>query len=294
MKNDRVFYFFNYIFLALAFVAVIYPLIYIVSCSFSSSNAVVTGKVFLWPVQPTLIGYVTIFAHRRIMTGYLNSTFYAVAGTLLSVALTMLGAYPLSRNDFMFRKPIMFLFTFTMFFSGGLIPSYLLISNLGLMDTRAVMILPGALSVYNVIIARTFIKTNIPGELLDAASIDGCGDYRFFFSIVLPLSKAVIAVVALFSAVGIWNSYFPALLYLSRQELYPLQIILREILILNKIDAEMMSKGRINVQDLAAKQAIFELLKYSLIVVASLPVLIIYPFVQRFFIKGVMIGSLKG
>jgi putative aldouronate transport system permease protein len=208
--------------------------------------------------------------------------------------MTMLASYPLSRNDFILRKQIMFIFTFTMFFGGGLIPTYILIKKLGLIDTRAVMIIPGAVSVYNIIITRTYIKSNIPTELLDAARIDGCSDFQFFLRIVLPLSKTIMAVVALFYAVDIWNSYFNALIYLTRQQLYLLQIILREILIQNKVDAEMISKGRINVKDLAARQAIFELLKYSLIVVSSAPVFVIYPFIQKYFVKGIMIGSLKG
>ena len=292
--GDRVFYFINYIILSFFLLVVSYPLIYIISCSFSSSSAVVSGRVFLWPVEPTLIGHTTIFENNRILVGFANSFLYAVTGTILAGTVTMFASYPLSRNDFILRKQIMFIFTFTMFFGGGLIPTYMLIKKLGLIDTRAVMIIPGAVSVYNIIITRTYIKSNIPTELLDAARIDGCSDFQFFLRIVLPLSKTIMAVVALFYAVGIWNSYFNALIYLTRQQLYPLQIILREILIQNKVDAEMISKGRINVKDLAARQAIFELLKYSLIVVSSAPVFVIYPFIQKYFVKGIMIGSLKG
>jgi len=292
--SDRLFMSVNYFILGIIPLVVAYPLVYIVSCSVSSSQAVISGRVFLWPVDITTVGYTTIFKNSSILLGYGNTLLYTTLGTVLSVVLTLLGAYPLSRKDFILRNPIMMIFTFTMFFGGGLIPTYLLISRLGLIDTRAVMIVPGALSVYNVIITRTFFKATIPDELLEAAQIDGCGDFRFFRSVALPLSKAIIAVIALFYAVGIWNSYFSALIYLNDRNLYPLQMILREILVQNKVDPAMIQSGQLTAQDIAAKQGIYELLKYSLIVVASLPVLCIYPFIQKYFVKGVMIGALKG
>lgn len=293
-SGDTVFYVFNYIMLSFILFVFLYPMIYIVSCSFSNSQAVVSGEVWLWPVRPTLMGYETIFKNRDIMTGYGNSIFYTVCGTLLSVTLTMLAAYPLSRSDFKLGRPIMLIFTFTMFFGGGIIPTYLLISSLGLVNTRAVMIIPGALGVYNVILSRTFIRSSIPSELHEAGQIDGCSDFKFFTTVVLPLSKAIIAVIALFYAVGYWNSYFGALIYLHDRVKYPLQLILREILIQNRMTALEMSTGQMTPQELAAKQALYELLKYSLIIVASVPVLCIYPFIQRYFVKGVMIGAIKG
>ncbi|MEA4890698.1 MAG: carbohydrate ABC transporter permease [Clostridiaceae bacterium] len=293
-SGDTIFYAINYVLLTIILVIVLYPMIYIVSCSFSSSQAVISGEVWLWPVKPTLMGYETIFRNKDIMTGYSNSIFYTVCGTLLSVALTMLAAYPLSRSDFKLGGPIMLIFTFTMFFGGGIIPTYLLISSLGLINTRASMILPGAVGVYNIILSRTFLRSTIPSELLEAGQIDGCSDFRFFKAVVLPLSKAIIAVVALFYAVGYWNSYFSALIYLHDRAKYPLQLVLREILIQNKMTALEMSTGTMTPEEMAAKQALYELLKYSLIIVASLPVLCIYPFVQRYFVKGVMIGAIKG
>lgn len=292
--GDKIFMAINYFLLGIILIVVAYPLIYMVSCSFSSSRAIASGRVFLWPVEPTLIGYKTIFQNKNVMLGYWNSAVYTILGTILSVSLTLLAAYPLSRKDFASGNFIMFIFTFTMFFGGGLIPSYLLMDSLGLTNTRAVMVLPGAVSAYNVIITRTFFRTNIPDELLDAAQIDGCSDFKFFLSIAIPLSKAIIAVIALFYAVGIWNSYFNALIYLNDRKLYPLQMFLREILVQNKVDADMLSKAYMNVEDIMARQQVYELLKYSLIVVASLPMLCIYPFIQQYFVKGVMIGSLKG
>ena len=292
--GDRIFFVVNYVFLTVVFLLVAYPLLYMLACSFSDPQAVTSGRVILWPVDFTLMGYETIFKDSAVWTGYGNTILYTVAGTLLSTVLTLLAAYPLSRRDFVLANPCMMLFTFTMFFGGGLIPSYILISNLGMINTRWVMIIPGALSVYNIILARTFIRSNIPQELSEATQIDGCSDFRFLISFVIPLSKAIIAVVALFYAVGVWNSYFNALIYLNDKDLYPLQMVLREILIQNTFDSGSMAQTMINIEDLAARQKLYELLKYSLIVVASVPILCVYPFVQKYFVQGVMIGSIKG
>lgn len=286
---DSVFYLVNGGFLVLILLVVAYPLIYIVSSSFSSTSAVMAGRVWLLPVEPSLAGYRAVFKNSDILTGYANTFFYTIAGTALNVVITIAAAYPLSRKDFKARGPLMFLFAFTMFFSGGIIPTYLLINNLGLINTRAAMIIPGALSVWNMIIVRTFFQSNIPDEMLEAAHLDGCSDFRFILRIVIPLSGAVIAVITLFYAVAHWNAYFTALIYLTNKKLYPLQIFLRQILILNTIDANMT-----NLEDIEAKEGLRELLKYSLIIVSSLPVLCIYPFIQRYFVKGVMIGSIKG
>ena len=235
-------------------------------------------------------GYKAVFRNKDIVGGYLNTFFYTFAGTALNIIMTMIGAYPLSRKDLKGRNFFMLLFTFTMIFSGGMIPGYILMQQLHLINTPWVMIVPGAISVYNLIITRTFIQSTIPSDLLDASQIDGCSDTRYFFSIVLPLSKAILATITLFYVVGHWNAYFNAFLYLNNRKLFPLQIILREILIANTIDASQVVDPELE----QAKQGMADLLKYSLIVVSSLPVMIMYPFVQKYFVKGVMIGAIKG
>lgn len=289
-RSDRIFYAINYTLIALLCLVILYPLIFIVSSSFSSTKAVIEGRVLLWPVEFSLDGYEAVFRHRDIMTGFRNSLFYMVIGTLVSVSLTMVAAYPLSRSDMPLRNVFMALFAFTMFFSGGLIPSYINMKNLHLINSPLAMILPGAVGVSNMIIARTFIKSSIPHELLEAAQIDGCSDARYFFRIVLPLSHSVIAVLALYVAVGQWNSYFNALIYLNDRGRYPLQLFLREILVLNSIDTDLIYDEELA----AARQGMADLLKYALVIVSVAPMMIIFPFVQKFFVKGVMIGSLKG
>lgn len=286
---DRIFMFFNASVLLVITIAILLPLIFIVSASFSSAEAVIAGRVTLWPVDFSLLGYETIFEHKKVWDGFGNSLFYTVFGTLFNVAMTIIAAYPLSRDDLVGRRLITMAFIFTMLFSGGLIPTYMVVRDLGLLNTRAAMILPTGIGVFNLLITITFFRTTIPPELIEAARIDGANDFRTFLSIVLPLSRPIIAVLVLFYAVNHWNSYFQALIYLKDQELFPLQIVLREILIENSIDASML----IDVEDLIAREGLRELLKYSLIVVASVPVLIIYPFVQRHFVKGMMIGSVK-
>lgn len=271
-------------------ILVAYPLIYVLSSSFSSASAVMSGKVWLFPVEFGLDGYRAIFKNSQVLIGYRNSLFYMVAGTCINVVMTLMAAYALSRSDLPGQGPIMLIFTFTMIFSGGMIPTYLVIKNLHMLNTVWSMLIPGAISVNNMIITRTFIKNSIPNEMLEAAKIDGCNDVQYFFNMVLPLSGSVIAVITLYYAISHWNSYFNAFMYLSDQKLYPLQLFLRDILISNKVDASMVI-----VDDAAAaKEGLAELLKYSLIVVAMLPVMIIYPFVQKHFVKGVMIGSIKG
>jgi len=276
--------------LSILLVAVLYPLVYIASASISSARAVTSGEVWLWPVDITFAGYTAIFKHHLITSGFVNSIFYTVVGTTLNVTLTILAAYPLSRRDFYGRNVFMFLLVFTLLFSGGLIPTYLVVQDLGLLNTRWALILPTALSVWNVIITRTYFQVTIPDDLLEAARLDGSNDLRFVWDVVLPLSAPIIAVNALFYAVGHWNQYFQALIYLTDQSLYPLQLVLREILVMNNVDASMVT----DVEDLIARQNLRELLKYSLIVVASLPLLLAYPFVQKHFVRGVMLGSLKG
>ncbi len=290
LKADRTFDFVNNLFLGFCFLVVAYPLIYIISASFSNAQAVISRKVWLWPVDFDLEAYRAIFKNKQIGAGYLNSFFYVVLGTSLSVFLTILAAYPLSRKEFIGRNVFMGFILFTMLFSGGLIPLYLLVKNLGLRDTRWAMVLPNAIGVWNVIVARTFLQNTIGDELYDAAQIDGCNDLRFLFQMVFPLSGSIIAVMTLFYAVWIWNSYFDALIYLDSQKLFPLQIVLRNILIMNQVDISMMN----DIEALARKQGMAEIIKYALIVVASIPLLTIYPFVQKYFIKGVMVGSVKG
>lgn len=287
---DRVFTIFNYLILSTLLVVVLYPLVYIASASISSAKAVTSGQVWLWPVDITFEGYIAIFKHHLISTGFVNSIIYTIVGTALNVTLTILAAYPLSRRDFFGRNVFMFLLVFTLLFSGGLIPTYLVVQDLGLLNTRWALILPTALSVWNVIITRTYFQVTIPDDLLEAARLDGSNDLRFVWDVVLPLSAPIIAVNALFYAVGHWNQYFQALIYLTDQSLYPLQLVLREILVMNNVDASMIT----DVEDLIARQNLRELLKYSLIVVASVPLLIAYPFVQKHFVRGVMLGSLKG
>ncbi len=287
---DRVTYTCIDIILTVFFVVVAYPLILIVSSSFSSSAAVVTGRVILWPVEPTLLGYTTVFRTSSVWRGYLNSLYYAVLGTSINIVMTCLAAYPLSRPDLRGRGIIMGLFTFTMFFGGGLIPSFLLVKDLHIMNTVWAMVLPGAISVYNMILARTFFQSNIPLELLEASQIDGCNNTKFIIRVVVPLSKPILAVLCLYYMVGHWNSYLSALLYLNDSSKFPLQIVLRDILMLSQVDFS----ESLDMDQLLKQQEIATLMKYSLIIVASLPVLIAYPFVQKYFVKGVMIGSLKG
>jgi ABC-type glycerol-3-phosphate transport system permease component len=287
--GDKVLLVVFYLLLSLLVLAVLYPVIFVVGSSFSSPDAVGSGKVVLLPVEFTTTGYELIFQYKPLWLGFLNSAIYAVGCGLLSTTLTLLGAYPLSRKDFVGKKVIMAYMVFTMFFGGGLIPYYLLLSRLDLIDKRLVMILPGAVSVFHMIIARTFLQSNIPDELYDAASVDGCSHFRFFWSIVLPLSIPLIAILFLFAAVGAWNSYFNALVFLRSQELMPIQIVLRNILIENQ---RFGSIGLVSVE--MQRQKMYALLKFNMIVVGTLPLMIAYPFVQKHFVKGVLIGSIKG
>jgi multiple sugar transport system permease protein/putative aldouronate transport system permease protein len=289
-RGDRIFSGFNYVVLTVYLVIILYPLVYLVSASFSSPTAVTAGLVQLWPVEPTAIAYETIFKDPAIVRSFLNSIFYAVAGTAVNIVLTLLAAYPLSRPDLRGRGWIMFFFFFTTLFSGGLIPTYLVVRDLGLLNTRWALILPAALSVWNVIITRTYFQTTIPGELLDAARIDGASDFRFLRDVVLPLSGPIVAVNALFYAVGHWNAYFDALIYLQDESLYPLQLELRQILVQNQTNLQMTG----DIQSMLARENLADLLKYALIVVSTVPLLLVYPFVQKHFVKGALIGSLKG
>ena len=288
--SDRIFYGVTAVILVLLFIAFMYPMIFVVSASLSSGSAVIAGRVFLWPVDFSIEGYRHVFRHNLIVRAYWNTIRYTTLGTLFTLVVVMITAYPLSRRDLVGRNPIMLFFVFTMLFSGGLIPSFLLMRDLGILDTIWVMTLPGAMSVFFVIVARTFIMSSIPGELLESAQIDGCTDLKYFFKVLLPLSKAVIAVICLFAAVGNWNAFFNALMFLTTRTMVPLQIVLREILIMNQIDMSMV----VDPEQAIAMMQIADVIRYALIVVATLPILCAYPFAQKYFVKGVMIGSVKG
>ncbi|MEC0258984.1 hypothetical protein PAEVO_12620 [Paenibacillus sp. GM2FR] len=286
--GDRIFLTTVYIVLFLVVIAVLYPLIYIISSSISSPAAVTSGRVWLWPVDISFEGFRVLFKTPEIMTGYANSIFYTTAGTIISVLLTIMIAYPLSRRSFFGRNALMMIITFTMIFSGGLIPTYMVVRELHLIDTRWALLIPNAIWVWQVIIARSFFQSSIPDELQEASEMDGCSDIRFIWSIVLPLSKPIMAVLVLMYAVGQWNAYFDALIYLKSADLFPLQLILRSIIIQNN------SSGTMDALAMVERQQLAELLKYALIVVATLPVLVIYPFVQRYFVQGMLVGSVKG
>ncbi len=286
--GDTIFLALDTVLLVLLLVIIAYPLLFVISASFSQGAT--TMSLSLIPKRLSLAGYEAVFQYEDIWTGYANSIFYALVGTALSLVLTVMMAYPLSRADFKGRGLIMTLCLITMYFSGGLIPTYLTVRNLGLLNTRWAVILPGALSVYNMIVTRTYFKNSSPGELLESASLDGCGNIRYLISILLPLSGPILAVMGLFYAVGYWNAYFDAMIYVAgHREMYPLALVLREILVLNSANMEQM-----DVNTLMALQERREVMKYAVIVVASLPVMLIYPFVQKFFVKGIMIGAVKG
>lgn len=288
--GDRIFLLLIYVILSIILLLVAYPLLYIVSSSFSSSEAVMGGKVWLWPVNPTLYGYKAVFIYPEVWRGYLNSAIYTTLGTLLSVMLTISMAYPLSRKTFFGRKFFISLLLFAMIFHGGLIPFYLVVKALGMLNTMWAVFVPSALNIFSVLVAKTFFQSTIPNELYEAAQIDGCSDIGFLIKIVIPLSKPIIAVLVLWSGVGLWNSYFNALIFLNDKYLYPLQLVLREILVLNNIQ---MQSFNLTPELIKKFEDMKNLLKYSVIVVASIPVLFLYPLAQRFFVQGVMIGSVK-
>jgi len=270
-------------------VVILVPMIFVVAASFSSPDALMAGQVFLWPVEFNIRGYKMVLEHKMLVTGFQNTLIYAGAGTVINVVLTILAAYPLSRRDLKIRNPVMFLFAFTMLFSGGMIPLYLLVKNIGILNTRWSMLLPNAMSVWNVIITRTYFQSNIPGEMLESANIDGCDDFRFLWKIAIPLSVPIIAVNVLLYAVGHWNTYFNALIYLNDNALYPLQLVLRDILIQDDTAGISM-----DVTKQLEQQRLRYLLQYSTIVVATVPVALLYPFVQKYFVSGIMIGAIKG
>ncbi|GIP34787.1 carbohydrate ABC transporter permease [Paenibacillus sp. J2TS4] len=289
-RGDKIFDFVNTMLLVLLTAIVLYPLVFVLSASISSPSAVVKGEIWLLPKEITFVGYERIFENNDIITGYRNTIFYTLLGTAINLVMTTCAAYPLSRRDFKGRNVITAFIVFTMFFSGGLIPLYLLIKNLGMLNTFWALVIPNAVSVWNIVIMRTFFQNSIPLEIQEAASIDGCNNFQILFRVVLPLSMPIIAVMILFYAVGHWNAFFNALIYLTDRAKYPLQLILREIL----IQGQMQDMIDMADDSLAKKVMEVEAIKYAVVVVANLPVLALYPFLQKYFVKGVMIGALKG
>ena len=268
---------------------VLYPVIYILSASFSDADRLVAGDVWVWPVEFNIKAYQRLLTYGNIWQGYKNTVYYTLFGTLINLILTLMCAYPMSRKNLRGRGPLMFLFSFTMLFSGGMIPDYILMKNLGLIGSRWSVILPGAMSVYNMIVCRTFIESNVPNELWESAQMDGCTYTHFFFKMVLPLVKPIIAVLALWYGVGHWNSYFNAFMYLNDVDKYPLQIFLKELLVqseqMGDIDPTMTLNQSVNMA---------VALKYAIIVVSSAPLMCLYPFVQKHFRHGALMGSVKG
>jgi putative aldouronate transport system permease protein len=283
----------NFIFLFFILIIVLYPLVYVISASISDPVYVNQGTMWLYPRGITFEGYQRVFQNPEIWSGYRNTILYTVAGTAINLLFTIPGAYALSRKDLKGRGIMMGLIVFTMFFGGGLIPSFLLVSWLGMLNTVWALLIPNAVAVYNLIICRTFFQTNIPKELQESAEIDGCSNTVLFLKIVLPLSAPIIAVMALYYGVTHWNSYFSAIIYLKDRSLYPLQLMLREILVQNQMNDTMLMTGD-DMEAMAKQARIADIIKYAVMIVSSLPIIVIYPFMQRFFMKGVLIGSVKG
>ncbi|MBX4147187.1 carbohydrate ABC transporter permease [Paenibacillus sp. FSL W7-1279] len=295
-KWDKIFLGSVYIYLSIALIVVLYPLIYILSASISSPQQVNSGAMWLFPKEITWAGYQLVFENPKIWNGYLNTIVYTGIGTLLNLAVTLPAAYALSRSDLVGRQLFLGFILFTMFFTGGLVPTYLVVRNLGLINTMGALILPVAASVWNIIVARTFFQTTIPKELQEAAYMDGCTNLKLFVRIILPLSAPIIAVMALFYGVSHWNSYFPALIYLNDESKYPLQMVLRQILVLQEMTAETTGAAISGdaARAMSSKAETASLIKYGVIVVSTLPIVALYPFLQRYFVQGVMIGSVKG
>ena len=289
-REDRAFSFVAYTLATLALVITLYPLIYCVSASFSDPMEVVRGNVLLLPKNATLMAYQAVAKNKSMFTGYVNTIVYTVIGTTLNLIMTIAAAYPLSKRDFRGRNAITILFTITMFFSGGMVPNFLLIRDLGLYDSILSLILPGCVSAWNLVIMRTYFQSAIPEEICESAYMDGCSNVTTLFRIVLPLSAPIIAVMVIFYGVGHWNSYFNALLYMKSREKYPLSLVLREIL----LQGMGQEKAGTEVIDSVADLLLFETLKYAVIIVSSVPMLLLYPALQRYFVKGAMVGSLKG
>jgi putative aldouronate transport system permease protein len=288
-RSDNVFVFIVYLLAILVLLVVLLPLLYVVSSSFSSPEAIIKNKVRLFPVNFTLSAYKSVFNNMDILIGYRNTIFYAVVGTTINILMTIALAYPLSKRDFRGRGILSVMCTITMFFSGGMIPTFLIIKNLGLYNSVWALIIPKSISVWNMFLLRNYFQNSIPSELIESSRVDGASEWRIMWQVVLPLSKSIIAVLTIFYVVGHWNAYFDAILYLEDRAKYPLQVILREILMQGQ-GAFDSGSGISSVDQLMA----YESMKYAVIIVASAPVLALYPFLQRYFVKGIMVGSIKG
>lgn len=293
-RADKAFDITLFIILTLILIIVAYPLYFVIIASISDPQAVSGGDVTFLPVGFSLDGYAEVFKDTRVMRSFVNSIFYTTVGTCINLIVTIPTAYTLSRRQFAGKKFVTFFYMVTMFVSGGMIPTYLVVKNMQMLDTMWSLIVPGAMSVYNMIVARTFFESSLPEELFEAATVDGCGHTKFFFKIALPLSKAIIAIMVLYYGIGHWNNYFSALLYMKTEDKYPLQLVLRSILISNEANLSMAVTTPEMQAALQEQQALVDLMKYSLIIVSSIPVMILYPFIQKHFVKGVMIGSVKG
>lgn len=290
VNSDKVFSVVNYLFLLLILAIVLYPMVFVLSASVTEPEILLKGELRLLAKGFTLDSYRRVLNNQDIMRGYLNTIKYTVIGTTVNVLMTIMAAYPLSRRDFVGRNVITALMVFTMFFSGGMIPTFLVVKGVGLYNTMWALILPSAVSVWNITIMRTYLQTSIPHEIQEAAMIDGCSNMDILVRIVLPLSVPIILVTIMFYAIGHWNSYFSALMYLTDRAKYPLQVVIREILLQSNLGdmATYVDEGVIRQMMLA------EGIKYAVIVVANLPVFLIYPFIQKYFTKGIMLGGLKG
>lgn len=290
-KQDKIFNVINITLLIICIIIFIYPLIFVLSASVTKPSDVLSGKMFLFPSSLYFEGYKAIFEYEGIWTGLLNSIIIVVAGSALNMAVTFTVGYAFSRKDFFGKKFFMFFFIFAMFFSGGLIPTYLLVSEtLGMDNSLLALIIPGAVSTWNIILAKTYFSSSLSDELLEAAKIDGCSNISFFFKIALPLAKPIIAVILLYNVVGRWNSYFDAMIYLQDPNLFPLQLVIRNLISENQITNLDPNAGNISIDAMYRAEG----MKYGVIILSTIPMLIIYPFVQKYFIKGVMVGSLKG
>ncbi|UUI41212.1 carbohydrate ABC transporter permease [Oceanobacillus oncorhynchi] len=288
--SDRGFDWINTIFLLIILVLIVYPLIFVLSASISDPQAVSSGRMWLWPVDITFKGYERVFANDAIWLGYKNTIIYTFVGTAIHLFVLLPCAYALSRKELMAKKFILWFILFTMLFNGGLIPTYLVVQSLGMLDTMWAIIIPNVVGAWSILVARAFFQQSIPDQLVEASKIDGASDFYIFIRVVLPLSLPIIAVMALFHAVNLWNQYFNALIYLSDRDKYPLQLILREILVVNQM--QLNDPGG-SAESLVDQVKTTGLIKYAVIIVSSLPLLLVYPFVQRFFVQGVLIGSIK-
>ncbi len=288
--EDKIVTFVIYAFLTIITLIVLYPILYVVAASFSDPQAVITGKVTVFPVGFNLRGYDAVLKNGKLINGFMNSVFYVAVSLVINLTMTMLCAYPLSRKEFSARNWVSLFFVFTMYFSGGMVPSYILVNKLGLLNTRWAMILPTCMSTYNMIICRTYIINNIPDDLYEASQIDGCSPFKYMLEVIVPLSKSIMAVLLLYYGVAKWNDYYNAMLYLYKDNLQPLTMVMREILILGEVDMTKVT----NASAVEQLQGMADLLKYSTIVVSSLPVVMLYPMIQKHLVKGVMVGAVKG